>query len=169
MFPVGMYAGLSAGEDSLNQNFVTTSNIGTIQVQIESNHFTTSAYVPPAAEYMTWGSFQFEQFGAGIFNVVDDQVFVRVNLDNTRYRARWIGGDQPDSGLVFNLGDGVFSVWRGGNPGAPLQQDNIANFSLPFNNFGTKSTTIQLQIEEPDGSLNIVSDRTMSLSITRNP
>jgi len=157
----------AAAGDPADIDFNTSNNIGSIQTQVEANKHTLSAYPATASRFMRVGSFKFEQFGAGIFDAADDEVFFRTNLDNTRYRARWTGSDQPDSGLISNLGSGVFSAWRGGNPGAPTQTDNIANFTFFFNQFGSKSCSIQIQVEEPDGSSTIVHDRTVSMSLTR--
>jgi len=165
---MGGAGGGGGGTDNPNF-FVTSSNFGSIQMQLEANQFTNVAWPPSGAEYIHFGSYKFEQFGAGVHGQLGTRPVSVANMDNHRYRCRQISGDQPDSGLVQFLGIGVWSNWRGGNPGAPLQQDNLANYTLFFNNFGTKQGVFQIQIEEPDGSNIIIYDATWGIGVTRTP
>lgn len=166
-FPFNNIGAAAPAGDPIDLNYSTSSNFGIIVAQVESNRFTGAAYGGGGSDFMRWGTYAFEQFGLGIHTVSDSQVVDVVNLDNNRYRARRISGDPPDDGLLEFLGINVWSAWRGGNPGAPTQRDNIADYTFFINQFGTKSGSFQLQVEEPDGSLTIISDRVMSLSLTR--
>lgn len=157
------------GVEDISNFYSETSNFGIISVDLEANQFTSSAWPPAGAEYIHFGTYRFEQFGAGIHNQVGTKPIDVPNLDNHRYRCRQVGGDQPDDGLVQFLGIGVWSAWRGGNPGAPLQQDKLARYVYFINEFGTKSGTFQVQIESPDGSAIIVYDATWGISLTRTP
>ena len=162
-------ANFAVGGDLLDQDYNESSNFGIISVQVESNRFTSSAYPPPTPAFMRWGSFRNEQFGKGIHSLVDDEVFFRVDLTNNRYRSRRTGGDVPDDGILVPLAIGEWSVWQGGIPGAPTSNSLVAVYRWFFNQFGTKSGTFQLQVEEPDHTDIVVSDRSMFLSITRTP
>ena len=163
---MGMPAG---GGGEVDNVYVESSNFGLIRIDLESNQFTDSAWPPTGAEYIHFGTYRFEQFGKGIHGQVGTLPVSVPNMDNHRYRCRQVGGDPPDDGLVQFLGIGVWSNWRGGNPGAPLQQDKLASYIHFLNEFGTKSGSFQVQIESPDGSSNIIYDSTYFISITRTP
>ncbi len=152
--------------DALDNEWVIDSPPGGTWTYLDFNRNSAQPIFGGSFVYMTLGTFNFEQFGAGGINLVESTDPAVANLDNNRYRCRRLSGDEISSSTFFatNLAIGDWSVWRGGNPGAPQQRDSIFyNLAAP----GSLSGSWQVQVEEPDGSDIIVVDRTIALGITR--
>lgn len=165
-FPFGtVVAGSVIAADPLDIDETFNSPPGFVTVEMDFNDFTTDFGTP---DFIRFTTFSFEQFGAGIVTNATELVLdpPSGNLDNNRYRARRLSGDEASNSSFFptNLAIDVWSAWRGGNPGAPTQRDN---FDYQLFAPGSLSGVWQFQVEEPDGSDIIVIDRTVSMSITR--
>lgn len=161
-----MSVALSAGGDALDNVWDIDNPPGNTWTYLDFNRNSAQPIFGGSFVYMTIGTFNFEQFGAGGINLIESTSPAVANLDNNRYRCRRLSGDEITNSTFFPTNDpiGQWSVWRGGNPGAPLQRDSMFySIAVP----GSLLGSWQVQIEEPDGSDIIIVDRTISLGITR--
>jgi len=157
----------AAAGDPLDLVVIESDNGHTFSAIIDFNRNTLQAILGGAKVYMELATYQSETT-VGISQLGQSVEPAVANLDNNRYRTRKLSGDNPRINTMAPIteADLVWSAWRGGNPGAPLQSDNI---SYSFGGaFGTGSATSswQFQVEEPDGSATIIVDRTLSIFIS---